>query len=419
MGLEAVYDAEAGTFLGRTAGSWFKILGFYAIYYTLLGFLFYGSVLLGMVRIPNQDILGKTRGTGNPVIRTRTDQPGVDAWPQQMVILDNQGQEFELATYEKKFGKSGDEYPLYVQKIEEYILNYCPFENQCALKDIFGNDWQKTFPFVETGKDAASLPACEDVSNQSRKCIVFREFCTGNEDCGKVMQINHAKLQKEITDEGSTQITKPYFFIALNKVIGFNIMGMENLAAMDALNPAANKPSPTFQNFNSKDFNLSAADLKETAFVNCYIFDVEAGKGKCDPWKKEENSSFVVRDGSGSKSVSCDNMKDQTDYKIDAIRPYISNKNYVYSGYSAGSADDNKKAATYAKPFAMFQMSKLSEGKIRNLDDKSLIRCNVVAKNIEYPYLDSEKLMGNALLGQPGHGWVQLGFKQLDTEEDK
>merc|ERR1712154_748881 len=98
-------------------------------------------------------------------------------------------------------------------------------------------------------------------------------------------------------------------------------------------------------------------------------------------------------------------------YKIKAIRPYISNKKY--SGYSA-DAEKNKETATYAKPFAMFQMSKAT-GKIKNLEDKSLVRCNVVAKNIEYPYLDSEKLMSNALLGQPGHGWVQLGFRQLDN----
>merc|ERR1719461_897551 len=115
-----------------------------------------------MVRIKNQDILGKTRGVGSPVIRTRTDQPGVDAWPQQMVIEDNQGQEFELATYEKKYGKSGDQYPLYVQKIEEYILNYCPFENQCALNDIFGD--LTLFPFVQKSEtDAVELPECDDV----------------------------------------------------------------------------------------------------------------------------------------------------------------------------------------------------------------------------------------------------------------
>jgi len=416
MGLEAVYDAQAGTFLGRTAGSWFKILGFYAIYYTLLGFLFYGSVLLGMVRIPNQELFGKTRGINNPVIRTRTDQPGVDAWPQNMVIEDNQGQEFELATYEKKYGKAGDMYPLYVQKIEEYLLNYCPFEKQCALNDIFGDLSQ--FPFVEISKnDAVDVPECDDLTVQSRKCIVFREICKGNSNCGKVMQINHEKLSSKIANQDTKQINKPYFFIALNKVIGFNIMGLENLAEMNGLNPSGSNPSPTFQNFKSKDSGLNVTELKTAAFVNCYIFDVEASKGQCYPWKMSNDSKTVERATTGDK-VPCDNMKSNKDYQIEAIRSYILNKDYVYSGYSSDDAE-NLKAATYAKPFAMFQMSMTKDGKVKNLEDKSLIRCNVVAKNIEYPYLANDKLMGNALLGQPGHGWVQLGFRQKDTEEDK
>jgi hypothetical protein len=54
--------------------------------------------------------------------------------------------------------------------------------------------------------------------------------------------------------------------------------------------------------------------------------------------------------------------------------------------------------------------------KINNFGDKTMIRCNVIAKNIEYPYLANEELMGNALLGQPGHGWVQLGFSQKGVE---
>jgi len=416
MGLEAVYDAQAGTFPGRTAGSWFKILGFYAIYYTLLGFLFYGSVQIGMIRIKNQEILGKTRGVDKPVIRTRTDQPGVDAWPQNMVIEDNQGMEFELATYEKKYGKEGNKYPLYVQKIEEYILNYCPFENQCALNDIFGD--LTLFPFVQKSEtDAVELPECDDVKIQSRKCIVFRAFCKGKETCGKIMKINHEVLKGKIADKETKQINKPYFFIAINKVIGFNIMGLENLAEMNGLNPTTGNPSPTFHNFKSSAYDLSATEMKETAFVNCYIFDVEASKGKCFPWKLNNDSKTVERDETATKNTPCDNMKSNNDYQIDALRPYIQNKNYVYSGYTSDE-DNNKKAATYAKPFAMFQMRMSKDGKIANQEDKSLIRCNVVAKNIEYPYLDSEKLMGNALLSQPGHGWVQLGFRQRDAEEE-
>lgn len=424
MGLEAVYDANAGTFLGRTAGSWFKILGFYAIYYTLLGFLFYASVLIGMIRNENQELFGRTRGIGTPPTRTRTDQPGVDAWPQQMVIEDNYGQEFELATYEKKYGDSKNDYPIYVKKVEEYLLNYCPFEKQCALENIFGDKWQETFPFVvKSNTDATkeNVKDCADTSVLSRKCMVYRQFCSGNETCGKIMKIDHVKFAKEIADKDNKQINKPYFFIALNKVIGFEIMGMEKLAEMNALNPTKNQPSPTFQNFKSNGLGLSVDDLKQAAFVNCYIFDVEATKKMCKPWKVDNNNSFTVRDSSSSESVPCDNMKDQTDYKIKAIRPYILNKDYVYSGYSNASSptmvEDNKKAVTYAKPFAMFQMSKVTESKIQNLEDKSLVRCNVVAKNIEYPYLDSEKLMDNGVLVQSGNGWVQLGFRQKDQEE--
>jgi len=424
MGLEAVYDANAGTFLGRTAGSWFKILGFYAIYYTLLGFLFYASVLIGMIRNENMELFGRTRGIGTPPTRTRTDQPGVDAWPQQMVIDDNQGQEFELATYEKKYGDSKNDYPIYVKKVEEYLLNYCPFEEKCALNDIFGDEWKTTFPFVvasNTDATKENVKDCDDTSIQSRKCMVFRQFCSGNETCGKIMKIDHTKFAEKIADNDKKQINKPYFFIALNKVIGFEIMGMEKLAGMNALNPVKDEPSPTFQNFKSNEFKLSVDDLKQAAFVNCYIFDVEAGKKMCKPWKVDTNNNFTVRDSSSSESVPCDNMKDQTDYKIQAIRPYILNKDYVYSGYfnstTSNWKDANKKTATYAKPFAMFQMSRVTEGKIQNLEDKSLVRCNVVAKNLEYPYLDSPKLMDNSVLKQPGNGWVQLGFRQIDQEE--
>ena len=137
-------------------------------------------------------------------------------------------------------------------------------------------------------------------------------------------------------------------------------------------------------------------------------------------------------------------MKVQSKYKVKAIRPYILDKHYTYSGYKTNNTDaENNKVATYAKPFAMFQMSLTDETqKINNFGDKTMIRCNVIAKNIEYscvserlscffsdfklfklffnrffyPYLANEELMGNALLGQPGHGWVQLGFSQKVDE---
>jgi len=154
---------------------------------------------------------------------------------------------------------------------------------------------------------------------------------------------------------------------------------------------------------------LTPDQLQNSALVNCYPYDNTAVAGECYGWN--ETSTGRVKTGS---KVDCDNMKEQTKYKVTPIRPYILNKDYAYAGYKQNnSVPENQKVATYAKPFAMFQMSLTDPTKkINNFDDKTLIRCNVIAKNIEYPYLANKDLMGNALLAQPGHGWVQLGFSQ-------
>lgn len=420
MGWESVYDSEKGTFLGRTALSWVKILGFYAIYYTLLGFLFYGSVKLGMLRIDNSNILGLTRGINTPVVRSRTDQPGVDAWPQNMVILDNYGQEFELATYEKKYGKGKDEYPVYIQKLEEFLLNHCPFENECSFKNIIGEDWQTKLDFVvSSSKDAtADAVGCKPEQVQSRKCLVLNEKCLKTKDsCGKIMEIDHTKLKAQIANTTDNRITKPFFFISINKVIGFELKNYDDLEYMLGLNPKKDMPSPTLQYNPKQDFSLTKDQLKQAAFINCYVFDIEAKKGKCKPWKK--TGDVIEKDSDAGNTIPCDNMKANDVYKVSPIQPFILNDNYKYDGYSTDEGK-NLVAAIYAKPFAMFQMSMAEESSpIKNLEDKSLIRCNVVAKNIEYPYLESEQLMGNALLGQPGHGWVQLGFRTLEVEQEK
>lgn len=416
MGWEDIYDAKEGTFLGRTASSWFKILGFYAIYYTFLGFLFYGSVQFGMIRIQQTNVLGMDKGAGRPVTNTRTDQPGVDAWPQNMVIADNQGLEFELGKYELVNGdKSGvkkckdDKCPLYVKKLQQYLLNYCPFKDNCALSDLMGADWAKTIDFIEEGTETD--PKCKDGDN-SRKCVVYKSCKDSKSGCGNVMVINHTKLRAKITTDDNDQINKPYFFVSINKVIKFTLQGYGNFQEMAGRNPVSGKPSPTFQNYKPTDYQLSAEELQTSAFVNCYIFDTGATKGQCKPWSDKNNT----RKGVGA-DVDCDNLKAQSKYKVNPIRPYILNKNYEYKGFAVGEDDQNQKSALYAKPFAMFQMT-VESGKIENKNDDSFVRCNVVAKNIEYPYLANEALMGNPLLSQPGHGWVQLGFLEKPEIEN-
>lgn len=437
MGIETFYNAQEGTVLGRTCGSWTKILGFYLVYYTFLGFLFYGSVQVGMLRIDSQEILGKTRGVGKPVINTRTDQPGVDAWPQNMLIEDTQGLEFPLDEFKKTYGDKKDQYPTYVQKLESYLLNACPFEGQyCALNQFFGDKWSENekLNFLVAGNDATEKNVnCAD-SDFSRKCMIYRGCKTGDK-CGKLMKIDYSALKKVIcaSPEEGCMINKPLFFIALNKVIGFEIqtVGSLDFSKGDKLNPKNNEPSPVWQHDLSLMKTLTEANANDSfAFVNCYIMDQDKEKSKCKPWTAEGKR------GDGEQ-VDCDNKKDlsttitnqagkevnQTQYKINAIYPYIKNSDYAYAGFSASDNSQNKKSAEYVKPFAVYQLENTSTepeiaGVLKSKDDKSLVRCNVLAENIQYPFIADDNLMGNALLSQPGHGWVQLGFKTSEKKED-
>jgi len=438
MGIETFYNAQEGTVLGRTCGSWTKILGFYLVYYTFLGFLFYGSVQVGMLRIDSAELYGKTRGLGKPVIKTRTDQPGVDAWPQNMLIEDTQGLEFPLQQFEKKYGDKKDQYPLYIQKLEEYLLNACPFKGQCALDQFFGADWSKNpkLAFLVPGDDATDTNVkCAD-DNYSRKCLVYRACgADAKTKCGKMMKIDYAELKKVICSKPEVercQINKPLFFIAINKVIDFNIKTIDSLdfSKGDQLNPMKGGQSPVWQFDYGLMKTLTENNKDDSfAFVNCYIMDQDKEKGKCKPWTAEGTRAKTATD---DELVDCDNMKDlsttvkdktgkdanQTQYKITAQYPYIKNSNYLYKGFKAGETTQNDESVQYAKPFAMFQLeNKDKEGKLLSKDDKSVIRCNVLAKNIEYPSISDDKLMGNALLSQPGHGWVQLGFKTLEPKE--
>lgn len=67
---------EPATVLGRTAGSWARVLAFYAVYYSLLFCLFYGfTIKWYQGRMPNAGVGDK------PYVFTRIDQPGVGLYP--------------------------------------------------------------------------------------------------------------------------------------------------------------------------------------------------------------------------------------------------------------------------------------------------------------------------------------------------
>jgi hypothetical protein len=66
-----IYDADKGTFLGRTGGSWLKITVFYIAYFAFLAGLFTASVQLMQSQLPED----------KPKLNTRLNIPGLHYFP--------------------------------------------------------------------------------------------------------------------------------------------------------------------------------------------------------------------------------------------------------------------------------------------------------------------------------------------------
>jgi len=107
--MEYLYDSKAGTVLGRTAGSWFRILFFYLVYYAFLTFLMYGSVTMYSDTLESRD---------TPFIRTRTSQPGLSAIPANMYIEDDNNAEFKYDTTDDKT------FDAYINRTTEFLEGY-------------------------------------------------------------------------------------------------------------------------------------------------------------------------------------------------------------------------------------------------------------------------------------------------------
>merc|ERR1739848_352316 len=74
--LDTIYDQKTGLVLGRDGKSWAKILAFYAVYYTFLGFLFYGFTITWYQGSRTTPV------GGAPIVaNSRLDQPGAAVHP--------------------------------------------------------------------------------------------------------------------------------------------------------------------------------------------------------------------------------------------------------------------------------------------------------------------------------------------------
>jgi len=114
------YNSKEGTVLGRTASSWAKILFFYLVYYTFLGFLAYGTLAWYQSTVED----GKV-----PYTRTRTGQPGMAIEPANSVIEDANNNNFEFDS------GSSDTFAPYVDQSIKFLEGYSQ-----SIKDQFPRD---------------------------------------------------------------------------------------------------------------------------------------------------------------------------------------------------------------------------------------------------------------------------------------
>jgi len=149
-----IYDADKGTFLGRTGASWLKITVFYIAYFAFLAGLFTASVQLMQSQLPSD----------KPKLNTRLNIPGLNYFPkfaassaeQKERLASNDG----VAFYWKEGQKDGDDgYQFYVDQSQTILNNVT--NSGSDVKDF----------------DVATLGACANPQaswDQGKPCIYFR-----------------------------------------------------------------------------------------------------------------------------------------------------------------------------------------------------------------------------------------------------
>jgi hypothetical protein len=136
--MDALYDPKEGTVLGRNFASWAKITGFYLVYYSLLGVLFYAYTIMWY----EQSRVYSTAPVGTKpfVAYSRLDQPGAATHPFKEMYED--GDVDVLNMFDK------DIQVKYCEKIVAYF-------NNVQLEDTVDCSQAETNP--KTGTCAVSI----------------------------------------------------------------------------------------------------------------------------------------------------------------------------------------------------------------------------------------------------------------------
>jgi len=178
--LDAIYDKDTGLVLGRDSSSWAKILGFYAVYYTFLGFLFYGFTI-SYYQGSNTTPVG-----GAPVVKnSRLDQPGAAVHPFLERMEDGAVNKLVIGS----------------KKDQLYPDAYC---------DSLAEFYDAKVTLNEKAED------CSGAANpESSTCLVNTNLALPADDQLNGKPFNAATCRK-LMDEG-----KPMFAIDVNKIVGW------------------------------------------------------------------------------------------------------------------------------------------------------------------------------------------------------
>jgi hypothetical protein len=154
-----LYNAKEGTVMGRTAGSWAKILGFYCVYYGFLACIFYFGLSYYKSGLPKVG--------GAPKIVSRLDQPGIGVYPFYTYRDDRDNLEWPLST------SDSDENNHYIKHLAEFLAKYdqesatecvssaagqqCKINNFAVAKNLekTASDWlknQRPYVFLSANK---------------------------------------------------------------------------------------------------------------------------------------------------------------------------------------------------------------------------------------------------------------------------
>jgi len=156
-----IYDADKGTFLGRTGASWLKITVFYIAYFAFLAGLFTASIQLMQSQLPQED--GQYK---KPKLNTRLNIPGLNYFPKFAADVPAQkerlGKNDGIAFYWQDGKKDGDNgYQYYVDQTNEVFKSYSNSADCPGCKDF----------------DTKTLGACANPQtawDAGKPCVYFR-----------------------------------------------------------------------------------------------------------------------------------------------------------------------------------------------------------------------------------------------------